>query len=385
MFKSYIEAYIDAHKKEALSVLEDIVNIESYTKDSEGVNKVNKRLREWLDKLGFTTKIIENDQYGNHLIANIDGTAKNGKVLLMGHMDTAHPTGTLEKFPLTKTEKTWHGPGLSDMKSGNVSMILAAKALYETHKNEISKIEILLTPDEEEGSPISRNIIPEYARDSKAVFNLEAGRPDGTVVNKRKGSAHLSLEILGKASHSGAFYEDGISANDELARKMIEIKQLESKEKDLTINFGVIKGGQSNNIVSPFSSATLHLAFWETEDFDEVFEDIKNIVDTPYIEGTRAKLSGKIGILPMSETENVKKLLKIYLQTAEELGVHIESKPTKGASDAGFAAEEGVPVICGVGPVGGKWHTSDEYMEINTFSERTNVLAHSILKAFKEL
>lgn len=385
MFKSYIEAYIDAHKKEALSVLEDIVNIESYTKDSEGVNKVNKCLREWLDKLGFTTKIIENDQYGNHLIANIDGTAKNGKVLLMGHMDTAHPTGTLEKFPLTKTEKTWHGPGLSDMKSGNVSMILAAKALYETHKNEISKIEILLTPDEEEGSPISRNIIPEYARDSKAVFNLEAGRPDGTVVNKRKGSAHLSLEILGKASHSGAFYEDGISANDELARKMIEIKQLESKEKDLTINFGVIKGGQSNNIVSPFSSATLHLAFWETEDFDEVFEDIKNIVDTPYIEGTRAKLSGKIGILPMSETENVKKLLKIYLQTAEELGVHIESKPTKGASDAGFAAEEGVPVICGVGPVGGKWHTSDEYMEINTFSERTNVLAHSILKVFKEL
>lgn len=385
MLKSYIEAYIDAHKKEALSVLEDIVNIESYTKDSEGVNKVNKHLREWLDKLGFTTKIIENDQYGNHLIANIDGTAKNGKVLLMGHMDTAHPTGTLEKFPLTKTEKTWHGPGLSDMKSGNVSMILAAKALYETHKNEISKIEILLTPDEEEGSPISRNIIPEYARDSKAVFNLEAGRPDGTVVNKRKGSAHLSLEILGKASHSGAFYEDGISANDELARKMIEIKQLESKEKDLTINFGVIKGGQSNNIVSPFSSATLHLAFWETEDFDEVFEDIKNIVDTPYIEGTRAKLSGKIGILPMSETENIKKLLKIYLQTAEELGVHIESKPTKGASDAGFAAEEGVPVICGVGPVGGKWHTSDEYMEINTFSERTNVLAHSILKAFKEL
>lgn len=385
MLKSYIEAYIDAHKKEALSVLEDIVNIESYTKDSEGVNKVNKCLREWLDKLGFTTKIIENDQYGNHLIANIDGTAKNGKVLLMGHMDTAHPTGTLEKFPLTKTEKKWHGPGLSDMKSGNVSMILAAKALYETHKNEISKIEILLTPDEEEGSPISRNIIPEYARDSKAVFNLEAGRPDGTVVNKRKGSAHLSLEILGKASHSGAFYEDGISANDELARKMIEIKQLESKEKDLTINFGVIKGGQSNNIVSPFSSATLHLAFWETEDFDEVFEDIKNIVDTPYIEGTRAKLSGKIGILPMSETENVKKLLKIYLQTAEELGVHIESKPTKGASDAGFAAEEGVPVICGVGPVGGKWHTSDEYMEINTFSERTNVLAHSILKVFKEL
>lgn len=385
MLKSYIEAYIDAHKKEALSVLEDIVNIESYTKDSEGVNKVNKCLREWLDKLGFTTKIIENDQYGNHLIANIDGTAKNGKILLMGHMDTAHPTGTLEKFPLTKTEKTWHGPGLSDMKSGNVSMILAAKALYETHKNEISKIEILLTPDEEEGSPISRNIIPEYARDSKAVFNLESGRPDGTVVNKRKGSAHLSLEILGKASHSGAFYEDGISANDELARKMIEIKQLESKEKDLTINFGVIKGGQSNNIVSPFSSATLHLAFWETEDFDEVFEDIKNIVDTPYIEGTRAKLSGKIGILPMSETENVKKLLKIYLQTAEELGVHIESKPTKGASDAGFAAEEGVPVICGVGPVGGKWHTSDEYMEINTFSERTNVLAHSILKAFKEL
>src|SRR5699024_8532073 len=131
------------------------------------------------------------------------------KHLMIRKIHTPNHKGTIKRFPLTKTEKTWHGPGLSDMKSGNVSMILAAKALYETHKNEISKIEILLTPDEEEGSPISRNIIPEYARDSKAVFNLEAGRPDGTVVNKRKGSAHLSLEILGKASHSGAFYEDG--------------------------------------------------------------------------------------------------------------------------------------------------------------------------------
>lgn len=385
MLDSSINTYILKHKENALNILEDIVNIESYTKDIEGVNKVNQRLRDWLDTLGFTTKIIENDKYGNHLVANIKGTADNGKILLMGHMDTAHPTGTLEKFPFTTKEKTWHGPGLSDMKSGDVSMILAAKTLYETNRNQISEIEILLTPDEEEGSPISRNIIPEYAKSAKAVFNLEAGRPDGTVVNKRKGSAHLVIEIIGKAAHSGAFYEDGISANDELAKKMIEIKQLENKGKDLTINFGVIKGGQSNNIVSPFASATLHLAFWETEDFEEVFKAIQKVVDTSYVEGTKAKLVGEIGILPMSETEGVKKLVKIYLETAEELGVNIESKATKGASDAGFAAEKGVPVICGVGPVGGKWHTVEEYMVIDTFVERTSVLTHAILKTFKEL
>lgn len=385
MHNSSINTYLSKHTDEALDVLKDIVNIESYTKDIDGVNKVNKYLRDWLDTLGFTTKIIENEKYGNHLIASIKGTANNGKILLMGHMDTAHPTGTLEKFPLTKKDHTWHGPGLSDMKSGDVSMILAAKTLYDTSRDQISEIEILLTPDEEEGSPISKNIIPEYARSAKAVFNLEAGRPDGTVVNKRKGSAHLAIEITGKAAHSGAFYEDGISANDELARKMIEIKQLEDKEKDLTINFGVIKGGQSNNIVSPSASATLHLAFWEVEDFDNVFEAIQKIVDISYIKGTEAKLSGEIGILPMSETEGVKKLVDIYLQTAENLGVHIECKPTKGASDAGFAAEEGVPVICGVGPVGGKWHTVEEYMEIDTFKERTLVLTHSILNAFKKL
>lgn len=385
MHKSQLEVYLKNHINNSLAILEEIVNIESYTKDIAGVNRVNQCLKNWLTDLGFATRIIENENYGNHLIANIKGTGDKGKILLMGHMDTAHPTGTLSSFPIRKDGNTWYGPGLSDMKSGDISMILAAKALYETNEDAISEIEILLTPDEEEGSPISRQIIPEYARSAKAVFNLEAGRPDGTIVNKRKGSAHLSIEITGKAAHSGAFYEDGISANDELAKKMIKIKELENKDKDLTINFGLIEGGRSNNIVSPNACATLHLAFWEKEDFDEVYKNIQKIVDASYVEGTTSILKGSLGILPMSETDNVKKLLDIYLSTAESLGVEIHYKPTKGASDAGFAVHEGVPVICGVGPVGGKWHTPEEYMKIDTFFERTNILAHAILNAFKKL
>lgn len=385
MIDRSIESYIDTHLEESLKQLEKIVNIESYTHDIKGVNKVNNALEDWLNKLGFKTTKIFNKEYGNHLLAQISGENKNGKILLMGHMDTAHPTGTLKEFPFNNDNKFLHGPGVSDMKSGIISMILAAKAIQQTNVDAISEIEILLTPDEEVGSPISKNIIPRYAKEAKAVFNLEPGRPDGSVVNKRKGSAHLKINIEGKAAHSGTFYEDGISANDELALKMIEIKKLEKEADGLTINFGLIEGGTSNNIVSPHSSATIHLSFWTVDDYNYAFEKINEIVEHSYIDGTQAKLVGSIGILPMIENEGVKKLMTIYSDTAASLGQDIQFKPTKGASDAGFVSNEGIPIICGVGPVGGKWHTTGEYMELNSFYERTNVLAHTILNTFKSL
>lgn len=380
-----IESYIKNNLSTSLNQLEKIVNIESYTQDKQGVNKVNNTLKNWLNVLGFETSKTMNNNFGDHLHAKIKGKKNDGKILLMGHMDTAHPTGTLDKFPFSKDGSKLYGPGVSDMKSGIISMILAAKALHYTQSDSISEIEILLTPDEEVGSPISSDIIPMYAEKSIAVFNLEPGRPDGTIVNKRKGSAHLKIYIQGKSAHSGTFYEDGISANDELALKMINIKKLENKIEGVTINFGIINGGVSNNIVSPESTATIHLAFWKVSDYEYVYEKIQEIVEHSYIEGTQSTLKGTIGILPMNETDSVKRLTSIYCETASSLNLDIKFKPTKGASDAGFVSNLNIPIICGVGPVGGNWHTTDEYMEIDSFYERTNILAHAILNTFKQL
>src|SRR5690625_3576099 len=123
-------------------------------------------------------------------------------------------------------------------------------------------LEILFTHDQEIGCPISKDIIAETHRDALAVFVLEQARPDGSIVITRKGSAHLKINIKGKAAHSGAVIEDGISANDELAQKMIAIKKLSDTQKDLTLNFGLIEGEGSINLVFPHASAKIHLEFW---------------------------------------------------------------------------------------------------------------------------
>ena len=373
-----INDYLDSKQEDALAILEEIVNIDSFSYDKEGVNRVGAVIRKQLDLVNIPYEVRKNEDFGDHIIATVKGK-KKGKILLMGHQDTPHPQGTAKERPFQTEGNLLRGPGVSDMKAGLVSMIYAAIALREFAHNELCDIELLFTPEEEIGSPISRAVIEERAKDALAVFNLESARPDGSVVTARKGSAHLKIEIEGKAAHSGAFIEDGISANDELAIKMNKIKQLMDDDVGTTINFGKIEGGISNNVVSPHATATIHIGFWRKEDFDGLYSQIQWIVDTSYVKGTKSTLSGGIGILPMEKHEGVSKLYEIVQKAAEGLNIPITEQKTKGAADAGFSASLGIPTICGMGPVGGKWHAVDEYLEVDTFLPRMKLLANSIV------
>lgn len=379
-----INNYLDDQKEEALTLLKEIVNIDSFSYDREGVNKVGAIIRNKLEEKGISYEIRKNEKFGDHILAVVKGN-KPGKILLMGHQDTPHPPGTTLKRPFRIEGNLLRGPGVSDMKSGLVSMIMAASALGEYANEEICDIELLFTPDEEIGSPLSRKIIRERAKDALAVFNLEAARPDGSIVTSRKGSAHMKIEIEGRAAHAGAFLEDGVSANDELALKMINIKQLMDDKKGTTINFGKIEGGISNNVVSPYASATIHSTFWLEEDFQIIYRQIQKIVETSYVTGTSSKLTGGISMLPMEKNEGISNLYNIVKKAAATLDLTITEQRTKGSADAGFTASLGIPTICGMGPVGGNWHAEDEYMELDTFIPRTKLLAHSILLFTKEL
>lgn len=378
-----INNYVDSQKDDALEFLKNIVNIDSFSYDKEGVNKVGAVIRNKLEEMDIPYEIRENEKFGDYIIAVIKGN-QPGKILLMGHQDTPHPPGTTLERPFEIEGNLLRGPGVSDMKSGLVSMIIAAYALKKFANEEMCDIELLFTPEEEIGSPLSKEVIRERAKDALAVFNLEAARPDGSIVTSRKGSAHMKIEIEGKAAHAGAFIENGISANDELALKMIKIKLLMNKEKGTTVNFGKIEGGISNNVVSPHATATIHSTFWSEEDFNELYTQIKEIVETSYITGTKSKLTGGVGILPMEKNEGVSKMYEIVKKAAASLNLKITEQRTKGSADAGFTASLGIPTICGMGPVGGNWHAVDEYMELDTFIPRTKLLANSILLFVRE-
>lgn len=378
-----INDYLKNKKIEALNFLEELVKIDSYSHDKKGVEQVSHLIKEKLESEGIICSIKENELYGTHLTACVKGD-KEGKVLMIGHQDTAHKTGTLEHFNFSKDEEILRGPGVSDMKAGLVYMIYVLMAFKEVKPENTYDLEILFTPDEEIGSPISKEIIAGASRDALAVFVLEPARPDGSIVTARKGSAHLRIEIKGKAAHSGAFIEEGISANDELAHKMIAIKKLSDPDKDLTINFGLIEGGVSNNIVSPNAMATIHLAFWKVEDFENVYEEIKKIVNKSFIPATESTLKGGLGMLPMEKDEqNTQLYEEVVLKAARDLKQEIIGLPTKGASEAGFTSAEGIPTICGMGPVGGKWHTLDEYLELDSFIPRLELFGTSILYSMK--
>lgn len=374
-----INDFIKKKENDIFDLLKQIVNTDSYSRDKEGVNRVAAILKQKLDEAGIPYVTREQEEYGDHIIATLKGTHP-GKVLLMGHMDTVHRPGTVKDRPYTEKGNFAYGPGISDMKAGLVSILYAAAALKNSGLD-LPDIEILYTPDEEIGSPTSRAVIEERARDAMAVFNLESGRADGSVVTARKGSAHLSFEIEGKASHSGLFIEEGISANDELALKMVELRKLMDMERGITVNVGTINGGINTNVVSPHASATLHVGFWTIEDYEETEEKIKQIINSSYISETKAKLHGGISFQPMEKHEGVAAMYDLVKMAGEGVGIDVTEEATKGAADAGFPASLGIPTICGMGPVGGKWHSKDEYMEIDSYIPRIQLLANSIVLA----
>lgn len=244
---------------------------------------------------------------------------------------------------------------------------------------------MLFTPDEEIGSPVSRRVIEERAKDACAVFNLEAGRPSGSVVTARKGSAHFAFEIEGKAAHSGLHIEEGISAIEELGYKIIELKQLNDPEKEITVNVGVVKCGINTNVVAPQALGSVHVGFRTLEDYQSTLERISQIVQTCYIPGTASRLTGDIGMLPMERTPGIVKLFEVVKEAAAMLRIDLTEESTRGAADAGFPASLGIPTVCGMGPIGGKYHSVDEYMVLDSFVPRVKMLALSITLASERM
>jgi glutamate carboxypeptidase len=238
----------------------------------------------------------------------------------------------------------------------------------------------LFTGDEEIGSPFSRAVIENHARAARVVFNSEPGRASGAVVTGRKGGVFMRFEITGKAAHSGGNFEQGISAINELAHKTLALNSLIDTAKGITLNVGVVAGGQVVNMVAPSARGEVDLRFITPADRAATMAKVEGIVEKSYVPGTRSKLEVTGEFLPLVESNDGKQLYQHYAACARELGSEVPAEFTGGCADSGFAAAVGVPTLCGVGPVGGRAHSPDEYMEIDTLVARTQALALAIMR-----
>ena len=343
--------------------LKKIIEINSWTKNKEGVDENGEIFGYWLEVLGYTLTRYPREEIGDHL--HLTAPQKEGKkLLLLGHLDTVFPPGTFEEF---KEDEAWiYGPGVCDMKGGNY---VALQALRNVHKKygEIHNIDFLLVSDEETGSDDSKHLSAKLAKAYDCCMVFEAAGVHDEVVIGRKGVGTFFIDIEGIAAHAGNHYDKGADANLEAAIKLQKLVALTDLEKETTVNVGKIEGGIGANTISPKAKLTFELRYTTTEERDRVLEAVDAIVNTAYVEGTESKLSGGIQRDVMQPTQEQAAFVK-KIETLCNITLPTEKRG--GVSDANIIASQGVPTLDGWGPYGDGDHTVHERASKKSFEER---------------
>jgi glutamate carboxypeptidase len=366
-----------------LALLEALVNTDSGSYDKPGVDAVGQHIRRFLEAQGIASEVTPDAKFGDAISATVAQDSEprsNRPILLMGHRDTVFPKGEPSRRPFKIEGDRAYGPGVADMKSGLVQNCFVLAAIKK-FGGAPAPVMALFTGDEEIGSPFSRHVIEQHARAARAVFNSEPGRARGAAVTGRKGGVFMRFDITGKAAHSGANFEMGISAINELAHKTLALHALSDPPKGITLNVGVVSGGQTVNTVAPWARGEVDLRFITPADRAATMAKVEAIMAKSYVPGTATKLEITGEFLPLVETDDGKALFAHYAAGLRELGAgETTSLFTGGCADSGFASATGAPTICGVGPVGGRAHSPDEFLEIDTLVPRAQVLALAVLR-----
>ena len=362
-----------------VELLRKLVDTDSGSYDKDGVTQAGAVIRDHLKARGIPCEEIAQADGSFSVKATVpprDGAAENAHVLLLGHRDTVFPKGTAALRPFRVEGERAYGPGVADMKAGLVmnAFVLEAFARFGASRPLVD----LITSDEEIASPASRPVIEEAARGARAVFNAEPGRPSGALVVGRKGAMFITIEVTGRAAHSGSSHEQGISAIEELCRKVLELHALTDYETGTTANVGLIQGGQSVNTVAPLAIAEVDVRFKTVAAMAEVEAAIAAILERTHLAGTTTRITRKAAFLPLEQTAASRAVFDHYVACAAELGIAVGGEYTGGSADSGFTAAVGAPTLCGTGPIGEKAHSPDEVCRLDTMVPRAKALALAI-------
>lgn len=357
-------------------LLQKVVNIDSGSRDDAGVTAVAHALAERLQAAGVPVQFEPVPGYGVLLHAQVNAAGAGAPIILMGHMDTVYPAGTVAKRPYREEAGRAYGPGVADMKSGLVLNVFVAEAFARCGGLQ-APLHLFFSCDEEIGSPATRDLITAHARGARAVLNAEPGRVSGNLVTSRKGSMVVEFEVQGVAAHAGINHAAGASAIDALARKTLALHALTDPATGITANVGVVQGGIVPNMVAPHAKAEVDLRFTADTDPDALLERVRAIVEEESVPRTQGRITVARRTMPMKTTPEY--LLALYQQGARSLGFEVQGEFTGGAADSGLTASVGVPTLCATGPVGGHPHTEREYCELTTFVPRAQAVALAVL------
>ncbi len=266
------------------ALLANLVNIDSGSHNKAGVDRVGAEIRRFFDANGVGYETIPNATYGDCIRATV-GAGEGRTILLMGHRDTVLPDGEARRRPFTVQGGRGHGPGVCDMKAGLTMNAFVAAALKK-FGGAPAPVVALFTADEEIGSPSSRALIQQEARKAALVLNAEPGRPENAVVTGRKGGVFMRFEVTGKAAHAGANFEQGASAIAEIAHKIVALQALTDLQKGVTVNVGVVQGGQTINTIAPSARGQVEVRYVKPDDRASTLAKIEAIMAQSTVPGT---------------------------------------------------------------------------------------------------
>jgi glutamate carboxypeptidase len=367
--------YFIKQQPQIVKTIRQLVEIESPSDLKQAVDRLGTVLASRFAELGGRVRVHLAEKFGNHLQVEFNGRGPRDQkpVLLLGHLDTVYPIGTISKMRCRVMKDRLYGPGVLDMKSGIALALHSIQAMLKWNGGKLLRpVTILFVSDEEVGSTSSRNITEALARKSSAVLVLEPAQ-GLAVKTARKGICEYTLKVTGKAAHSGLDFEKGQSAIVELAKQIWQISQLVDVKRGITVNVGKISGGTRANVVAAEATAVIDVRVSRMGDALEIDKKLRSL--KLFNRNCTIAISGGMNRPAMERSAAVAALYQKAAAVAEELGWKLEEAAVGGGSDGNFTAALGIPTLDGLGGVGEGAHAEHESVVISELPKRAALLA----------
>lgn len=373
-----------------LADLERLVNLDCGSHTPAGVNEVAAWTAAFLQRLGATvTRHPDPDgRLGDTIEAVFAGEPGGPRAILLGHTDTVFPEGTAAERPFTIRDGIARGPGVTDMKSGLLTLLYGLEAALVVAADPggaadgrlpFERLTVIANPDEEIGSPSSTPHVERVARACDVAFSLECARANGDIVSSRKGTGDYVLTVRGRAAHAGVEPEKGRSAILAAAHLVVGLHGLTGRWPGVTCNVGVIDGGIRPNVVAERTVLEVDLRAVDRAAMEAADAAIRALAAALAVPDVTVDVELRHRHWPMEKLERSGRLVDLTKELAAGLGFEVRDAATGGASDANTTAGLGVPSLDGLGPIGGMDHSPEEWLDVASIVPRTTLFAALLL------
>ncbi|WBU62878.1 M20 family metallopeptidase [Paracoccus aerodenitrificans] len=394
--------WVDQNRQSIIDELSQHVGMNTGTENIEGIDAYRDVLQADLEELGFATEIHTADSveiltckggemaFADNLVGRIEGNSPR-RIFLNGHMDTVFPAGDEFQELVIEEDGTLKGPGVGDMKGGIVVMLNALRAINEQGLLDDANITVAFNSDEEIGSLGSRELILALAEENDVGLIFESS-PPGKMTRERKGLGQARLLVRGREAHAGANHEEGVSANLEMAHKIIEVEKLTDYDKGSTVNTGTMSGGEKRNTIPGCAEAYIDMRYLTPEAGEELKAGIEEIaattvVSNPDYPDVPAVESWVVLHRPVKEqNDEVDALIAEAMGLSAQLGGEpiTETDVSGGGTDGSIAQSVGLPSIDGLGVMSTGIHSSREESTVDSLIASTKMAAIMIARQIQQ-